>query len=204
MALVDALAASYHGGFARSIQNYSQILQLFGDAAAQVDGLTRSLADAHRQLALQSRHLHQQVRSACRVRRACPDQCAIARCARSPRLQPRWQPACCCRCHSPRWQPWAQAARRSRRRRSNCCGRCPQHQRCVCGRCSGNRVLRRSALQPRPALHDAAAQALHWPPRLWCWRPRRCCCRCHRLAAPPPHSQLLPLSWDQAPPQRAT
>ncbi|KAI8462821.1 MAG: hypothetical protein J3K34DRAFT_527482 [Monoraphidium minutum] len=62
MALVDALAAGYHSGFARSIQNYSQILQLFGDSAQQVDGLKKSLADAHRQLAVQSRHLHQQWR----------------------------------------------------------------------------------------------------------------------------------------------
>jgi hypothetical protein len=36
VALVDALATGYHSGFARSIQNYSQILQLFGDAAQQV------------------------------------------------------------------------------------------------------------------------------------------------------------------------
>jgi hypothetical protein len=61
IALVDALATGYHSGFARSIQNYSQILQLFGDATQQVDGLKKSLADAHRQLAVQSRHLHQQV-----------------------------------------------------------------------------------------------------------------------------------------------
>lgn len=64
LSLVDALAARYHSGFARSIQNYSQILQLFGDATGQVQGLKRSLADATRQLAVQSRHLHQQV-SAC-------------------------------------------------------------------------------------------------------------------------------------------
>ena len=31
--------------------------RILGNAAAQVDGLKRSLADAHRQLALQSRHL---------------------------------------------------------------------------------------------------------------------------------------------------
>lgn len=61
-ALVDALATSHHAGFARSIQNYSRILQLFGEAGAQIDGLKKSLSDAHRQLAVQSRHLHQQVR----------------------------------------------------------------------------------------------------------------------------------------------
>ena len=61
-ALVDAIAAGHHAGFAASIQAYGRILQLFGDAAAQIEGLKRSLADAHRQLALQTRHLHQQWR----------------------------------------------------------------------------------------------------------------------------------------------
>jgi hypothetical protein len=34
-ALVDALVQGYHAGFAKSIQNYSQILHLFGEAKEQ-------------------------------------------------------------------------------------------------------------------------------------------------------------------------
>lgn len=34
--LVEALVQGYHSGFAKSIQNYSQILQLFGEAKDQV------------------------------------------------------------------------------------------------------------------------------------------------------------------------
>jgi hypothetical protein len=34
--LVDQMVQGYHSGFAKSIQNYSQILQLFGDAKEQV------------------------------------------------------------------------------------------------------------------------------------------------------------------------
>ncbi|KIY97399.1 component of the exocyst complex [Monoraphidium neglectum] len=41
MSLVDALATGYHSGFARSIQNYSRILQLFGDATQQRSGRMR-------------------------------------------------------------------------------------------------------------------------------------------------------------------
>lgn len=34
--LVDRMVQGYHSGFAKSIQNYSQILHLFGDAKEQV------------------------------------------------------------------------------------------------------------------------------------------------------------------------
>jgi hypothetical protein len=34
--LVDGMVQGYHSGFARSIQNYSQILHLFGEAKDQV------------------------------------------------------------------------------------------------------------------------------------------------------------------------
>uniref|UniRef100_A0A383V4Z3 Exocyst complex component Sec8 n=1 Tax=Tetradesmus obliquus TaxID=3088 RepID=A0A383V4Z3_TETOB len=60
--LVDQMVQGYHSGFAKSIQNYSQILQLFGDAKEQVDGLKKALADASRQLSAQSRTLQQQWR----------------------------------------------------------------------------------------------------------------------------------------------
>ena len=36
MALVDKMVAGYHTGFAKSIQNYSQILHLFEDSKEQV------------------------------------------------------------------------------------------------------------------------------------------------------------------------
>jgi hypothetical protein len=38
--LVDQMVQGYHSGFAKSIQNYSQILQLFGDAKEQVMVIT--------------------------------------------------------------------------------------------------------------------------------------------------------------------
>ncbi|KAF6259795.1 hypothetical protein COO60DRAFT_1625953 [Scenedesmus sp. NREL 46B-D3] len=60
--LVDQMVQGYHSGFAKSIQNYSQILQLFGDAKEQVDCLKKGLADAGRQLSAQSRTLQQQWR----------------------------------------------------------------------------------------------------------------------------------------------
>eukprot|EP00878_Enallax_costatus_P035229 GHUV01039237.1.p1 GENE.GHUV01039237.1~~GHUV01039237.1.p1 ORF type:complete len:191 (+),score=32.53 GHUV01039237.1:1293-1865(+) len=60
--LVDNMVQGYHSGFARSIQNYSRILQLFGDAKEQVDGLKKALADGSRQLSAQSRTLQQQWR----------------------------------------------------------------------------------------------------------------------------------------------
>eukprot|EP00882_Tetradesmus_deserticola_P017949 GHRQ01019260.1.p1 GENE.GHRQ01019260.1~~GHRQ01019260.1.p1 ORF type:complete len:174 (+),score=32.24 GHRQ01019260.1:247-768(+) len=60
--LVDQMVQGYHSGFAKSIQNYSQILQLFGDAKEQVDGFKKALADAGRQLSAQSRTLQQQWR----------------------------------------------------------------------------------------------------------------------------------------------
>lgn len=56
-ALVDEVVQRHHGGFARSIQNYSQILQLFEEAKEQLDSLKTSLTDASRQLSAQSRHL---------------------------------------------------------------------------------------------------------------------------------------------------
>ncbi len=49
--LVDDVVAGYHSGFTASIQNYSRILALFGDAQALVGGVTRSLEDAGAHLA---------------------------------------------------------------------------------------------------------------------------------------------------------
>eukprot|EP00798_Chlamydomonas_sp_ICE-L_P015993 gene15993-22127_t len=57
---VDLIVESYHNGFARSIQNYSRILQLFQDSKQQVDSLKLSLSDATRQLGAQSKTLNQQ------------------------------------------------------------------------------------------------------------------------------------------------
>jgi hypothetical protein len=36
LGLVDRMVQGYHGGFVKSIQNYSQILQLFTEAKEQV------------------------------------------------------------------------------------------------------------------------------------------------------------------------
>lgn len=41
--LVDMVVEGYHPGFARSIQNYSQILQLFQDSREQVHQTTQQL-----------------------------------------------------------------------------------------------------------------------------------------------------------------
>lgn len=59
--LVDVVVEGYHQGFAKSIQNYSQILQLFAETKEQVDSLKKGLADAIRQLGAQSNHLNLQV-----------------------------------------------------------------------------------------------------------------------------------------------
>ncbi|GFR46534.1 hypothetical protein Agub_g8125, partial [Astrephomene gubernaculifera] len=59
---LDAVVEGYHAGFARSIHNYSHILQLFGESKEQVESLKRSLADAARQLGAHSRGMGPQWR----------------------------------------------------------------------------------------------------------------------------------------------
>ncbi|KXZ42768.1 hypothetical protein GPECTOR_119g399 [Gonium pectorale] len=59
---LDAVVEGYHAGFARSIQNYSQILQLFEESKQQVESLKRSLADAAKQLGTHSKTMNSQWR----------------------------------------------------------------------------------------------------------------------------------------------
>lgn len=61
-AQLDAVVEGYHTGFARSIQNYSQILALFAESKEQVDAMKHSLADAAKQLGAHSRFMSTQVR----------------------------------------------------------------------------------------------------------------------------------------------
>ncbi|MEW5303809.1 MAG: hypothetical protein WDW36_006464 [Sanguina aurantia] len=58
--LVDVVVDGLHVGFARSIQNYSHILQLFNESKEQVDALKRSLAVSGQQLGAHSPLLCQQ------------------------------------------------------------------------------------------------------------------------------------------------
>eukprot|EP00198_Chlamydomonas_reinhardtii_P011037 XP_001700374.1 component of the exocyst complex [Chlamydomonas reinhardtii] len=61
-AQLDAVVEGYHTGFARSIQNYSQILALFAESKEQVDAMKHSLADAAKQLGAHSRFMSTQWR----------------------------------------------------------------------------------------------------------------------------------------------
>lgn len=55
--LVDLVVQVYHPGFARSIQNFSLILQLFMEATAQVQVMKKATKEATRTLSAQSRSL---------------------------------------------------------------------------------------------------------------------------------------------------
>ena len=55
--LVDLVVQGYHSGFARSIQNFSLILQLFVEATSQVQVMKKATREASRTLSAQSRSL---------------------------------------------------------------------------------------------------------------------------------------------------
>ncbi|GAX74536.1 hypothetical protein CEUSTIGMA_g1985.t1 [Chlamydomonas eustigma] len=59
---VDDVVEAYHNGFAKSIQNYSLILQLFQESKQQVDNLKKAVSEGTRQLGAQSKTLNQQWR----------------------------------------------------------------------------------------------------------------------------------------------
>ncbi|KAG2428861.1 hypothetical protein HYH02_014272 [Chlamydomonas schloesseri] len=61
-AQLDAVVEGYHTGFARSIQNYSQILALFAESKEQVESMKHALADAAKQLGAHSRFMSSQWR----------------------------------------------------------------------------------------------------------------------------------------------
>jgi hypothetical protein len=58
--LVDLVVQGYHPGFARSIQNFSLILQLFMEATSQVQVMKKATKEATRTLLAQSRSLMSQ------------------------------------------------------------------------------------------------------------------------------------------------
>ncbi|KAJ4834639.1 exocyst subunit [Turnera subulata] len=57
--VVDEVVHSYHAGFNRAIQNYSQILRLFSESAASIATLKIDLAEAKKRLGNRNKQLHQ-------------------------------------------------------------------------------------------------------------------------------------------------
>ncbi|KAI3705214.1 hypothetical protein L1987_75448 [Smallanthus sonchifolius] len=57
--VVDEVVQTYHGGFNRAIQNYSQILRLFSESTQSVGKLKVDLGDAKRVISTRNKQLHQ-------------------------------------------------------------------------------------------------------------------------------------------------
>ncbi|KAL0838022.1 hypothetical protein Bca101_089912 [Brassica carinata] len=57
--VVDEVVHSYHGGFNKAIQNYSQILRLFSESTEKLGDLKHDLAEAKTSLGTRNKQLHQ-------------------------------------------------------------------------------------------------------------------------------------------------
>ncbi|ESW15746.1 hypothetical protein PHAVU_007G098800 [Phaseolus vulgaris] len=57
--VVDEVVHSYHSGFNRAIQNYSQILKLFSESTESISVLKVDLAEAKKRLSARNKQLHQ-------------------------------------------------------------------------------------------------------------------------------------------------
>ncbi|KAF7820168.1 exocyst complex component SEC8 [Senna tora] len=57
--VVDEVVHSYHSGFNKAIQNYSQILRLFSESTESIKVLKVDLAEAKRRLSARNKQLHQ-------------------------------------------------------------------------------------------------------------------------------------------------
>ncbi|XP_039023523.1 exocyst complex component SEC8-like [Hibiscus syriacus] len=57
--VVDEVVHTYHGGFNKAIQNYSQILRLFSESSESIDVLKVDLAEAKKRLSARNKQLHQ-------------------------------------------------------------------------------------------------------------------------------------------------
>lgn len=57
--IVDEVVQSYHGGFNKAIQNYSQILRLFSESTESIGVLKVDLAEAKKRLGVRNKQLHQ-------------------------------------------------------------------------------------------------------------------------------------------------
>ncbi|KAL2601500.1 hypothetical protein AAZV13_10G171900 [Glycine max] len=57
--VVDEVVHSYHSGFNRAIQNYSQILKLFSESTESISVLKVDLGEAKRRLSARNKQLHQ-------------------------------------------------------------------------------------------------------------------------------------------------
>ncbi|XP_027937134.1 exocyst complex component SEC8 [Vigna unguiculata] len=57
--VVDEVVHSYHSGFNRAIQNYSQILKLFSESTESISVLRVDLAEAKKRLSARNKQLHQ-------------------------------------------------------------------------------------------------------------------------------------------------
>ncbi|XLR14836.1 hypothetical protein HN51_035751 [Arachis hypogaea] len=57
--VVDEVVQTYHSGFNKAIQNYSQILKLFSDSTESISVLKVDLAEAKKHLSARNKQLHQ-------------------------------------------------------------------------------------------------------------------------------------------------
>ncbi|MFS7957638.1 putative Sec8 exocyst complex component specific domain, exocyst complex component Sec8/EXOC4 [Helianthus anomalus] len=57
--VVDEVVQTYHGGFNRAIQNYSQILRLFSESTQSVGKLKVDLGNAKKVISARNKQLHQ-------------------------------------------------------------------------------------------------------------------------------------------------
>jgi len=57
--VVDEVVQSYHSGFNRAIQNYSQILRLFSESTESIGVLKVDLTEAKKHLSARNKQLHQ-------------------------------------------------------------------------------------------------------------------------------------------------
>lgn len=57
--VVDEVVQTYHGGFNRAIQNYSQILRLFSESTQSIGKLKVDLGNAKKVISARNKQLHQ-------------------------------------------------------------------------------------------------------------------------------------------------
>lgn len=57
--VVDEVVQTYHGGFNRAIQNYSQILRLFSESTQSIRTLKVDLGNAKKVISARNKQLHQ-------------------------------------------------------------------------------------------------------------------------------------------------
>ena len=82
--LVDDIVKGYHGGFNKSIRNYSEILRLFTEAQGQVKAIRASLVASKKELGLSAEALRKQWRRSGEIRETVRVLDDVARAAEAP------------------------------------------------------------------------------------------------------------------------